>query len=207
MLGAVFFLHLLLVAVSRSTQASLLLDLQTGSWEADTFGPGFDAQIVHLPLLIISCSPYVALLLRCSPPSLLFSFFSIALCSSSLLFFFVLFVFRAVLLALGCLMILPEARDKAGVAPTPCPLANNDALSILSHQNPAPKNPSVFVSTLFVKFQANSPKRAQRLVQILTDLGPTFIKIGQAHRCHVQIPRMLPRLTLEYVGISISLGT
>lgn len=29
-------------------------------------------------------------------------------------------------------------------------------------------------------FQANSPKRAQQLVQILTDLGPTFIKIGQA---------------------------
>ena len=28
--------------------------------------------------------------------------------------------------------------------------------------------------------QANSPKRAQQLVQILTDLGPTFIKIGQA---------------------------
>ena len=70
---------------------------------------------------------YFLFSLCCSPPSL-FSFISVALCSSSLLFFFVLFVFRAVLLALGFLTILPEARDKAGVAPTPCPLANNDAL-------------------------------------------------------------------------------
>lgn len=77
----VFFFHLLLVAVSRSTQASLLLDLQTGSWEAHTLGPGFDTQIVHLPLLIISCSPYVALLRRCSPSSLLLC--ALPLCCSS----------------------------------------------------------------------------------------------------------------------------
>lgn len=35
-------------------------------------------------------------------------------------------------------------------------------------------------------FQANSRARAQELVQILTDLGPTFIKIGQAREAPSQ---------------------
>jgi len=46
-------------------------------------------------------------------------------------------------------------------------------------------------------WEANSPKRAQRLVQILTDLGPTFIKIGQALsiRADLLSPAYLEALT------------
>ncbi len=100
-------------AVSTSIEASLLLDLQTGSWEAHTFGHGFDA---HLPLCIsclfsFRCSPpslfyfiFVVLLLLCCFVALLplcsFFLLSIALplcCSST----YPLFTFRAVLLVLG----------------------------------------------------------------------------------------------------------
>lgn len=41
--------------------------------------------------------------------------------------------------------------------------------------------------------QANSPKRAQQLVQILTDLGPTFIKIGQVRILELGEPRCRER--------------
>lgn len=46
-------------------------------------------------------------------------------------------------------------------------------------------------------WEANSPKRAQQLVQILTDLGPTFIKIGQALsiRADLLSPAYLEALT------------
>lgn len=46
-------------------------------------------------------------------------------------------------------------------------------------------------------WEANSPKRAQQLVQLLTDLGPTFIKIGQALsiRADLLSPAYLEALT------------